>query len=204
MTKFRNTVFGGRSDKKRKLKRDEGPIARKLGRVGIVTRQPVVLLATTGLLAAVGGAKGRRAAQRGLVCYLVGALAGNLPKPLFGRPQPRQRRAKKPQIIRGSFPSGHNAAEVAYIFGAAQEAPPVLIPLGTMALLGHWSLIRGGKHYLSDSIIGGFIGLAVVAIVAKAWPPPRPTIVSFTSHPRRDRSAPDVTAPGTVPPAVSP
>lgn len=181
MAKFGKTPFGGRSSKKRKLKRIEPEIARKLGRVGIVERQPLVWLAMTILLATVAGPKGRRAAKRGLVCYLLGALAGNLPKPMFGRPQPRQRRAKKPHIARGSFPSGHNAAEVAYVFGASQEAPLIFVPLTAMALLGHWSLIRAGKHYVSDSVVGGFIGLAVVAIVTKAWPPARPTIVDLKS-----------------------
>jgi membrane-associated phospholipid phosphatase len=180
LAKFDKSVFGGKSDKKRKLKRHEPKIARQLGRVGVVTRQPLVWLVTTALLATVGGPKGQRAALRGYGCYLLGAVVGNLPKPLFGRPQPRHRRAKRPHVMRGSFPSGHNAAEVAYVFGASQEAPQVFIPLATMALVGHWSLLRAGKHYLSDSIVGGTIGLVVVAIVAKAWPPPRPTIVTLT------------------------
>jgi membrane-associated phospholipid phosphatase len=180
VSKFGKTPFGGRSPKKRKLKRREPKIARKLGRVGIVERQPLVWLIMTALLATVGP-KGRRAAKRGLVCYLIGALVGNVPKPLFGRPQPRHRRAKKPHIVRGSFPSGHNAAEVAYVFGASQEAPLIFVPLTAMALLGHWSLVRAGKHYVSDSIVGGFIGLGVVAIVTKAWPPARPTIVDLKS-----------------------
>ena len=179
MSKFEKTPFGGKSPKKKKLKRSEPEVARKIGRAGIVARQPLVWLTTTGLLATVAGPKGRRAAQRGLVCYLLGALAGNLPKPLFGRPQPRQRRAKKPHVLRGSFPSGHNAAEVAYVFGASQEAPLVFIPLSAMALVGHWSVIRAGKHYVSDALVGGIIGLAVVAGVTKAWPPPRPTIVAL-------------------------
>lgn len=173
MSKFRRTPFGGRSSKKRKLKRREPAYARTLGRAGIVTRQPLFLVMVTASLAGFGGDKGRRAARRSTVCYLIGALAGNLPKPLFGRPQPRQRRAKSPHVVRGSFPSGHNAAEVAYVFGAAQEVPPLLVPLGVMALIGHWSLLRAGKHYLSDSIVGGLIGLAVVAAVAKVWPPNR-------------------------------
>jgi membrane-associated phospholipid phosphatase len=33
-----------------------------------------------------------------------------------------------------------------------------------MALLAHLSLIKAGKHYISDTLAGGFIGLAVVAL----------------------------------------
>ncbi|MDQ4148803.1 MAG: phosphatase PAP2 family protein [Actinomycetota bacterium] len=148
-----------------------------------MTRQPAVWAGVTAVLAALGGQKGRRAALRGSTCYLIGAAVGNLPKPLFGRPQPRQRRAKKPQVVRGSFPSGHNAAEVAYVFGAAQEAPSAFVPLSAMALVGHWSLLRAGKHYLSDTIVGGFMGLGVVAAVAKAWRPRRPMILELPDRP---------------------
>jgi membrane-associated phospholipid phosphatase len=121
-------------------------------------------------MAARGGPEIRQAALRGYTCYLLGGAVGNLQKPLFGRAQPRHRRIRKPRVIRGAFPSGHAAAEVAYVFGASLEAPVTFIPLGTMALLAHLSLIRAGKHYISDTLVGGFIGLAVVAVTAKIWP----------------------------------
>lgn len=168
--KRNKTLFGGRADKKKKLKRKEPKFARMLGRVGLLTRQPLVWAGVTAVLAAVGGPRGQRAARRGAICYLVGAALGNLPKPLFGRPQPRHRRAKKPQVFRGSFPSGHNTAEVAYVFGASQEAPAAFIPLGTLAVLAHWSLVRAGKHFVSDTLVGGAMGLAVAAVAAKVWP----------------------------------
>lgn len=128
------------------------------------------LLVTVGMVAG-GGPDIRRAAARGYICYLLGGAVGNLQKPLFGRAQPRHRRIRKPQVIRGAFPSGHAAAEVAYVFGASLDAPVAFVPLGTMALLAHLSLIRAGKHYISDTLVGGFIGLAVVAVTAKIWPP---------------------------------
>jgi len=71
----------------------------------------------------------------------------------------------------GSFPSGHAAAEVAYVFGATLEAPVAFLPLGTMALLAHLSLVKAGKHYISDTLVGGMLGLAVVALTARVWPP---------------------------------
>lgn len=180
MVKRDRTIFGGRADKKKKLKRNEPELARKLGRAGIVARQPLTWAAVTALMAGLGGPKGRRAARRAGVCYLVGAAVGNLPKPLFGRPQPRQRRAKKPQVARGSFPSGHNAAEVAYVFGASQEAPAAFVPLAALALVSHWSLVRAGKHFVSDTLVGGTMGLAVAAVAAKVWPPSTPSVPRFS------------------------
>jgi membrane-associated phospholipid phosphatase len=142
-----------------------------LNSLGTVTRRPLVWVLVTAGMAIMGGSIGRQAALRGYVCYLLGSAAGNLPKPLFGRAQPRHRRPRRPQMIRGAFPSGHAAAEVAYVFGASLEAPIAFLPLGTMALLAHLSLVKSGKHYISDTLVGGMIGLAVVALTAKVWPP---------------------------------
>ena len=157
--------------KKPKLKKREPRFARKLGRIGILTRQPVMWATATALMATSGKPQLRRAAARGATCYLVGAVVGNLPKPLFNRAQPRQRKPRKPQILRGSFPSGHGAAEVGYVFGAAQEAPLMILPLGTAALLAHWSLIRAGKHYVTDFLVGGFIGLSIAFAALRLRPP---------------------------------
>jgi membrane-associated phospholipid phosphatase len=134
-----------------------------------MTRQPLLwALATAGMAAS--GDKGRRAALRGTGCYLVGATVGNLPKPLFGRAQPRHRWARKPQVIRGSFPSGHACAEVAFVFGAAQEAPLAFLPFGTMAMLAHLSLTRDGKHYVTDTLVGGTMGVLIAAYAGRRWP----------------------------------
>jgi membrane-associated phospholipid phosphatase len=146
-------------------------VPKKLDRLGAITRRPLLWILVTAVMAAAGGSRGKQAALRGSVCYLLGSVAGNFPKPLFGRAQPRHLWPRKPQVIRGAFPSGHAAAEVAYVFGASLEAPIAFFPLGTMALLAHLSLVKAGKHYISDTLVGGMIGLAVVALTAKAWPP---------------------------------
>lgn len=151
-------------------------VSKRIGRLGVVTRQPLLWITATAVMAG-AGPKGRRAAVRGSVCYLLAAVAGNLPKPLVGRAQPRHRWPRKPQVVRGAFPSGHAAAEVAYVFGASLEAPAAFLPLATMALTAHMALVRAGKHYISDTLVGGTIGLAVVALTAMAW---RPGI--FRSH----------------------
>ncbi|MEX0790161.1 MAG: phosphatase PAP2 family protein, partial [Actinomycetota bacterium] len=130
-----------------------------------------------------GGAKGRKAALRGAGCYLLGSAAGNLPKPLFGRPQPRHRWVRKPQVIRGSFPSGHACAEVAFVFGAAQEAPMSLLPFGTMAMLAHLSLTRDGKHYVADTLAGGTLGVLIAALVGRRWPTDVTRRIGLSSSP---------------------
>lgn len=159
--------------KKKSLKRHEPPIGRLLGRIGSICRQPLVWAVTTMILARIGGSKGKRAAKRGALCYLLGAGIGNGAKPLFGRPQPRHRHPKKPQMIFGAFPSGHSAAEAAYIFGASQEFPQSFILLGPLGMLGHWALVRERKHYDSDIVAGALIGLSVAWLIAKSWPPAR-------------------------------
>lgn len=146
-------------------------IPKTLARLGDITRRPLIWMLATAVMATAGGPKGKRAALRGFTCYLLGAGAGNLPKPLFGRAQPRHRWPRKPEVVRGAFPSGHAAAEVAYVFGASLEAPIVFLPLGTMAMLAHLSLVKDGKHYISDTLVGGTIGLGVVVLTAKVWSP---------------------------------
>lgn len=161
--------------KKIKPKKNEPAFARKLGRAGIVTRQPLLWASATALMASSGKPALQRAAARGAACYLTGAVLGNLPKPLFNRAQPRQRKPKKPQILRGSFPSGHGAAEVGYVFGASQEEPLLLLPLGTAAALAHWSLVRAGKHYVTDFLVGGTMGLVIAFAALRIKPPPLAT-----------------------------
>lgn len=153
-----------------------------IGRLGALTRQPLLWAVATFGMAVFGGPTGRKAALRATGCYLVGATLGNLPKAAFGRPQPRHRRTRSPQIVRGAFPSGHACAEVAFVFGAAQEAPLAFVPFGTMALLAHLSLIQAGKHYLSDTLVGGTIGLMIAVAAAKLWPT-RVTLM-FVRHPQ--------------------
>ncbi|MGI8425508.1 MAG: phosphatase PAP2 family protein [Actinomycetota bacterium] len=165
--------------KKKRLKGDEPPIGRLLGRIGMVTRQPLFWASVTIPLANADGPQGPRAARRGVVGYLIAAALGNGLKPVFGRPQPRHRRAKKPQIIFGAFPSGHSAAETAYVLGASQEMPKAFLPLGTAAMLGHWALVRARKHYDSDVIAGAAIGAGVALGMAKLWPAARATVGPF-------------------------
>lgn len=151
-------------------KRRPFALGRRPARWGVATRQPVLWLTATAVMSLLGGPRGRRAAARGSVCYLLAAALVNGVKPLFHRPQPRHRKVRRPEVARGSFPSGHAAAEVAYTFGAAHELPAAFVPFAAMALLAHWSLFRSRKHYAADMLAGGSLGLVLVGAVARLWP----------------------------------
>ena len=81
------------------------------------------------------------------------------------------------RAIRGtattSFPSGHTASDLSFLFGAAQELPAALVPLSLVTLGSHWSLLRTRKHYPSDIVAGGAIALAVSADRLEDPPPTR-------------------------------
>lgn len=140
------------------------------GRVGDVVQRPPMWAAIAAGLSATGD-RGRRAALRGGVCYL-SAAAAHLPiKALIGRRHPP--RAARHQLgpFTSSFPSGHAASDLAFVFGATQELPLAFIPLSACSLAVHWSLVRKRGHYPSDVLAGGALGIAVAAAVWKLWPP---------------------------------
>jgi membrane-associated phospholipid phosphatase len=126
-------------------------------------------LLIAGVLAACGGARGRRAAGRGLIAIAIAAAVANGPaKLLVRRRRPFSR--SRPTLIRTprstSFPSGHTAAAFAFATGACTELPalaPVLVPLaGAVA----YSRVHTGVHYPSDVAAGIAIGIGSGLITA--------------------------------------
>jgi undecaprenyl-diphosphatase len=95
-------------------------------------------------------------------------------KRIFRRPRPLGAGARSVGPLTSSFPSGHTATDLGFMFGAAQELPLVLIPLSIGTLGSHWSLLRAREHYPSDIVAGGAIALAVSAAAWKLRPPNRP------------------------------
>jgi deazaflavin-dependent oxidoreductase (nitroreductase family) len=160
-------------------------------RVGDVASKPLTWAAFAALLS-LTGCRGRRAVVRGLVCSGAASLIHLPIKRVVGRPRPRGARLiGGPGPLTSSFPSGHTASDLGFLFGASQELPPLLIA-GTIATaLSHWSLMRKREHYPSDVIGGG----AIAALVsASAWKlrPPRDLYIdrqapSPTSRPRGRR-----------------
>ena len=126
-------------------------------------------IAAGALLAATGGAAGRRAAASGLGSVGVTSAVVNLiVKPLGRRRRPdrtagavpRTRRVQMPASR--SFPSGHAAAAVAFAAGVGQVLPAAGVPLHGLAALVAYSRVHTGVHYPGDVIAGALIG-AVIA-----------------------------------------
>jgi undecaprenyl-diphosphatase len=153
------------------------------GKAGNVIQRPPSWAAVAGVLAATGDS-GRRAAARGAVCYL-SAAAVHLPiKAVVGRRHPPGASDLQRGPFTSSFPSGHAAADLAFVFGAAQEMPRAFVPLSFCSLAVHWSLIRKRAHYPSDVLAGGALGIAVSVAVWKLRPP------SSGDRPSGDRPSP--------------
>jgi undecaprenyl-diphosphatase len=142
-----------------------------LTRAGRITEQPPFWGGVATALAVKGGVRGRQAALRGSVSYLVAAFVANIVcKPFVRRRRPQGADKSRIGPLTSSFPSGHTASDLAFVFGAAQELPLLVIPLAGATVAGHWSLIQRRKHHMSDVFGGGTIGLGVAYIMWKSWP----------------------------------
>lgn len=142
------------------------------GRLGDIVQQPPVWAGLAGALALVGGVRGRRAARRGSVCYLVtAAVANGVIKPVVHRSRPPDAGENRIGPFTSSFPSGHAATDLAFSLAAAQEIPVLFLALTPATLAAHWSLVRSRGHYPSDVFFGGLLAIAVALVAWKVWPP---------------------------------
>jgi membrane-associated phospholipid phosphatase len=132
-------------------------------------------LASAGLLAVFGGARGRRAAEDGLASIALTSVVVNLAiKPLARRRRPdraalgvpAERQVQMP--LSRSFPSGHAASAFAFAVGVASEEPELAIVLMAAAGVVGYSRVHTGVHYPGDVVAGSLIGgaLAPVAVTA--------------------------------------
>lgn len=160
-------------------------------------------LAIAGLLALLGGRRGRAAAGRGVVALLIAGFATNGPAKLLAR---RRRPAPlgRPALIRmprsTSFPSGHSAAAFAFATAATAELPllaPVLAPL---ALAVGYSRVHTGVHYPSDVAAGAAIGIGSAALARRLGPQASPA--AHGSYGSRDAQSSPGAADGDPPRAA--
>ena len=120
------------------------------------------------LLAATGGARGRRAAVSGLAGVAATSAIGNLViKPLGRRRRPDRAEAgiaptrEVPMPGSRSFPSGHAATAVAFASGVARELPWARVPLDVLAALVGYSRVHTGVHYPGDVLAGALLGAVI-------------------------------------------
>ena len=139
-------------------------------RAGDVLRRPPAWALIAGAMA-LTGPRGRRAALRGASCSAVASVIHLPLKRAVRRPRPRGAGGRSIGPLTSSFPSGHTASDLSFLFGAAQELPASAVPLSLATLGSHWSLLRTRQHYPSDIVAGGAIALAVSAGAWRIRPP---------------------------------
>ena len=151
---------------------------RSLARLSDAADHSVLWLAGAGLLAAVGGARGRRAAWAGVVSLGVTSAVTNLAlKRLLPRRRPDRLGATVPAArwvrmpTSRSFPSGHSASAFAFAAAVGSVLPPLSLPLHLLAAAVAYSRVHTGVHYPGDTIAGALIGAAVATTVARVVRP---------------------------------
>ena len=142
-----------------------------LDRVGSITKRPAIWAVVAGALVWRGGHRNRDAALRGGVSYAVAAILANVVmKPLFHRRRPAGSEQARIGPLTSSFPSGHAATDLAFVFGVSQRSPALFAPLAACTVAAHWSLVRSRAHHVGDIFVGGALGIAVAAAVGALWP----------------------------------
>lgn len=133
-------------------------------------------LGLAGVIAGVGGRRGRRAAVRGLASLAVASAVTNLPAKLSARRVrpplhlvPIARRAWRVPTS-SSFPSGHSASAAAFATGVALESRVLGAPVAVLAGAVAFSRVYTGVHYPGDVGAGIALGVAAGLGSRRLWP----------------------------------
>jgi membrane-associated phospholipid phosphatase len=130
----------------------------------------VLSICIAGVLATLGGHRGRHAAVRGVTAVGATSIVANvIVKPVFARRRPRRSRAIASRGTRmptsGSFPSGHTASAFAFAAAVTVDLPRLALPLYALATAVGYSRVHTGVHYPSDVMAGAVLGLTVGTVV---------------------------------------
>ena len=127
------------------------------------------------LLVAIGGRRGRRAAENGLASIALTSAVVNLGLKRLGNRRRPNRGAAEIPITRHvamprstSWPSGHSASASAFAIGAGAAWPAAGVPLSALASLVAYSRVHTGVHYPSDAIAGTVAGVALAPVAVAA------------------------------------
>ncbi len=148
-----------------------GRVTTTLDKVGTITKRPPIWAVVAAGLVLGGGQRGRDAALRGGVAYGLAAVVANvIIKPAVHRKRPVGSEKARIGPLTSSFPSGHAATDLAFVFGVSQRVPLLFPPLAACTVAAHWSLVRTRAHHMTDILAGGALGIAVAAVVGVLWP----------------------------------
>jgi membrane-associated phospholipid phosphatase len=121
-----------------------------------------------GVLAAFGGARGRRAAVIGLAAIGLNSMLVNQSMKRAGarrRPNRTQLGVPENRWVRmplsTSFPSGHSASAAAFAVSVGRVLPELRLPLGAAAVIVAFSRVYTGVHYPGDVVVGAALGTIV-------------------------------------------
>jgi undecaprenyl-diphosphatase len=128
-----------------------------------------------GVLAALGGRRGRRAAATGMIAIgMTSAVVNQGVKRVYQRPRPDREGEEVPEARyvhmpeSTSFPSGHSASAFAFATAVGAQMPALGGPLRFMAGAVAYSRVHTGVHYPGDAIIGSLIGSSLGGLTAGA------------------------------------
>jgi undecaprenyl-diphosphatase len=128
-------------------------------------------IASSVLLAATAGPRGRLAAKSGLASVAATSAVANLVvKPVGNRRRPdRDGEVAVARTITmpasRSFPSGHAASAFAFAAATSRVLPAAGGPLRCLAALVAYSRVHTGVHYPGDAIAGAVGGAAIADLV---------------------------------------
>jgi len=136
-----------------------------LRRLSNAANRSAIWIAAAGLLAAIGGRRGRRAALAGLTSVGVTSAVVNVAiKNLYIRDRPDRKssgvvESRHTQMPKSSsFPSGHSASGFAFATAVGFQIPSLSFPLRVLAATVAYSRVHSGVHFPGDAIVGSLVG----------------------------------------------